>query len=254
MDEAPLLRELSRSPRSLAEIRQAQHDIQRQVLAQSRALDAANFTQFHVSDLSRMFALYDDIFFAGACRRQLGKTSLSFRISRRMTSAGGKTTRRILRNAPYHRSYEITISSTLLFQTFHDVDRTVTVTGLTCRSRLEALQRIFEHELVHLIEMLVWDNSHCSQPRFQSIAGSRFGHTEHRHELVTPRERAQARFGLKPGSRVWFEMDGVRYLGVINRITRRATVLVEDPRGIRYSDGCSYLKFYVPFEMLHPVS
>ena len=50
--------------------------------------------------------------------------------------------------------YEITISATLLFNTFQDVDRPVTVGGLVCRDRVEAFQRIFEHELLHLAEFL----------------------------------------------------------------------------------------------------
>jgi len=224
------------------------------MLRRSHVLDAANFTQIHTGDLQQLFQLYDDLFFAGTCRRQLGAVPLSFRISRRMTSAGGKTTRLFRRGESRARSYEITVSSTLLFQTFHDVKRPIMVTGILCHSRLDALQRIFEHELVHLIEMLLWETSQCSQPRFQTIAATRFGHTEHRHELVTPRERAESQFGLRPGTRVWFQLDGRKYAGVVNRITRRATVLVEDPSGQLYSDGRTYSKFYVPFEMLHRIS
>lgn len=250
MHESPLLQQLQIPAWSAEQIRQRQREIQRSVLSESSALDAANFTQFHPQDLQRMFQLYDEMFFAGCCRKQLGRTPLEFRISSRMTSAGGKTTRFVRRDNLHGRSYEITVSSTLLFQTFRDVRRTVMVTGLECRSRLEALQRIFEHELVHLIEMLLWENSACTEARFQSIAARKFGHTEHQHALVTPRERASKRFGLAPGTRVSFRLDGVNYVGVVNRITKRATVLVEDPHGRPYSNGCRYSKFYVPFEML----
>ena len=45
-------------------------------------------------------------------------------------------------------------------------------------------------------------------------------------------------------------MEGSRYVGVVNRVTKRATVLVEDSRGVRYSDGRCYAKFYVPVGML----
>lgn len=253
-DEPLLLHQLRQAPPAPAWIQQKQKEIQRAVLNRSRVLDAVNFTQIHSGDLEQLFDLYDDLFFAGACRQQLGGAPLTFRISRRMTSAGGKTTRLVRRGSPHLRSYEITVSSTLLFQTFHDVQRPIMVTGIACQSRMDALQRIFEHELVHLIEMLVFEDSNCSQSRFQSIAASRFGHQEHRHALVTPRERAATRFGLRPGTRVWFQLEGRKYSGVINRITRRATVLVEDPRGQRYSDGRCYSKFYVPFEMLHRIS
>lgn len=36
----------------------------------------------------------------------------------------------------------------------------------------------------------------------------------------------------------------------MNRITRRATVLVEDSRGVLYADGKRYLTFYVPLPLL----
>ncbi|WP_437187030.1 hypothetical protein SH668x_000404 [Planctomicrobium sp. SH668] len=247
-----LLTHLELPSPSPAEIVRRQRTIHRALLANSNVMDAANFTQFHPKDLQQLFELYDDQFFGGFCHQQLNGVPLNFRISSRMTSAGGKTTRFQRRNAPQSKSYEITVSSTLLFQTFHDVRRTVKVTGIECKNRLEALQRIFEHEMVHLIEMLLWDDSNCAAGRFQKIAGLRFGHTEHRHALVTPRERASKQFGLQPGSRVKFQLEGAEYVGIINRITKRATVLVEDPRGQRYSNGRCYAKFYVPFELLKP--
>ena len=43
---------------------------------------------------------------------------------------------------------------------------------------------------------------------------------------------------------------GARHVGVVNRITRRATILVESDAGTAYSDGKRYLKFYIPLTML----
>jgi hypothetical protein len=170
-----------------------------------------------------------------------------------MTMAAGKTGRRELRDRSgvvVKRRYEIAVSTTLLFQTFRDEQRPIHVTGIVCRDRLEALQRVFEHELVHLIEMLVWNHSSCTAGRFQSIASRFFGHTEHTHQLITPHEHAWTKFGVKPGDRVAFRFDGQHYVGRVNRITRRATVLVEDERGRQYSDGKRYAKFYVPVGLL----
>lgn len=146
--------------------------------------------------------------------------------------------------------FEIAVSSTLLFQTFADVERPIKVTGVLCHNRLEALQRIFEHELIHLVEMLLWQASCCGAPRFKDIAGRFFGHKESNHQLITPDERAREKFGIRPGDRVTFEMDGLPYTGVVNRVTKRATILVEDSRGPRYSDGKRYAKFYIPVGML----
>lgn len=168
--------------------------------------------------------------------------------------AGGKTARYTPRNGSGRPYYEISVSTTLLFHTFQDVDRPIVVCGLPCGDRLEALQRVMEHELVHLIEMLIWTKSSCSAARFQAIASRFFGHTDHRHQLVTPVEKAITQFGIRPGDRVRFRFDGVEHVGKVNRISRRATVLVEDQRGPRYSDGKRYAKFYVPMAMLEPLT
>lgn len=223
------------------------------VLRGSECVDCGNFGAIHRDDLDLLFGLYDEIFFERRCSRALGDLQVRLRLSRRMTQAGGRTTRYTPRGGAGKPFYEIAVSSTLLFHTFEDVQRPVTVNGLVCRDRLEALQRILEHEMIHLIEMLVWTHSSCAQPRFQSIAARLFQHSDHRHGLVIPREQAAARYGVQPGDRVRFRIDGAEHVGLVNRITRRATVLVEDPRGAPYTDGRRYAKFYVPVGMLEKV-
>ena len=218
------------------------------LLSKSRSLRKPDFTAIHADDLATLFDAYDHAFFRGGCREALGSLRLDFRISTRMTRAGGKTFRYTPRNGT--QWFEIAVSAPLLFQTFRDVDRHVTVCGRRCDNRLEALQRIFEHELIHLVELLAWDNSECSARRFQSIASRLFSHQAHTHNLITQSERAAAQFGLRPGSRVRFRFEGAEFVGVLNGVTKRATGLVESPRGERYSNGRRYLKFYVPLEEL----
>ena len=48
--------------------------------------------------------------------------------------------------------FGMVVSTFLLFQNFREAGRPVTVGGLACRDRLEALQRTFEHELLNLAE------------------------------------------------------------------------------------------------------
>jgi len=110
-----------------------------------------------------------------------------------------------------------------------------------------------EHEMVHLIEMMVWYDSNCAASRFQSIANRFFNHNEHGHRLITPRERAYTDHGIKPGDCVAFSLDGNPYKGFVNRINKRATVLVQDNKGSTYSDGKKYSKFYVPVRLLRRV-
>ncbi|MEQ8788100.1 MAG: hypothetical protein RIC55_17460 [Pirellulaceae bacterium] len=219
------------------------------MLAESPHLDAANFTVVHPDDLRRLFDGYDQRFLGGLCRRVLGDTPLRFRFSQRMTARGGSMAAYAVRGKPDQRHFELTVSSMLLFSAFRDDDKPMTLAGMPCRDRLEALQRIVEHETVHLLEMLLWGKSSCSAESFQSIARRLFGHTTFRHELITPRRRAHE-LGIRPGSRVRFRIDDVEHVGRVNRVTRRATVLVEDPDGAPYCDGRRYAKYYVPLGML----
>jgi hypothetical protein len=49
---------------------------------------------------------------------------------------------------------------------------------------------------------------------------------------------------------VVFLFEGRTLAGRVNRITKRATVLVEDPDGQKYSDGMRYKTYYVPISFL----
>lgn len=114
---------------------------------------------------------------------------------------------------------------------------------------LEALQRVFEHELVNLTEQLCWQSSKCAAPRFQNVATRIFLHRAHIHDLITRRERALVS-GIRIGSPVIFTFEGRRLMGRGNRITKRATVLVEYPDGVKHSNGLRYRTYYVPIACL----
>lgn len=226
------------------------------VLQESPWMRTADFRSFHPEDVEHMFDCYDNSVFRGQLRASLDGRPLSFRISKRQTRAAGKTMWRRYKvpvvGVP-QESFEISVSSHLLFSTFRDETREVTVTGLRCANRLEAMQRVLEHEIIHLAELLVWQDSKCTKSRFQDIAGRLFGHQEHTHNLVTTREIASQVHGIRRGSAVEFEFEGIRYRGVVANITKRATVLVPSDRGVLYSDGRRYLKFYIPLPCLTPV-
>lgn len=252
---------LSSSPRTLlieavlsfdrpeAWIRENLLQIHQDVRSQSQHLREAHFTSIHPRDLEFLFAAYDDRFLAGLCRRALDGRPIRFRLAKRMTRAGGKTSRITTRAGEV--SFEIAVAVSMLFDAFGQTDRTITVCGVECADRLEALQRIFEHELVHLMEQLCWEKSDCAAARFQDIARRFFLHRSHTHDLVTRRERA-ANAGIRIGARVSFLFDGQKLTGRVNRITKRVTVLVEDPAGAGYSDGKRYKTYYVPIHLLEP--
>jgi hypothetical protein len=227
------------------------------VLRDSENIKQGNFAKIGVGDLEILFDLYDSMFFSGLLGKQLREKNsgtFRFRLSKRMTRAGGKTTciqKKLQKgNGPKEATYEIAISMPLLFQTFKDVKRPISINGLACRDRLEALQRIFEHELIHIAEMLAWGKSSCSRSNFQLLAQQIFGHKDITHRLVTQHERALVNFNIKVGDNVAFEYNEKRLTGFVNRITKRATILVENKKGDRYANGKRYSKYYVPLSEL----
>ena len=230
-----------------ARIRKRTRSIGKRLLDKSPYVREPNFTALHPDDLALLFTAYDARFLDGICGRMLAPDGVTFRLSSRMTRAGGMTTR--IRNPDGAIRYEIAVATSILFDGFAADDPDVTVGGLPCRHRLDALQRLFEHELVHLAEWLCWDESHCGRSRFQGIAHRLFRHRAHTHRLITRVERA-ASIGITVGARVTFRYRGRRLEGRVNRVTKRATVLVEDPEGERWSDGRLYVRYYMPLGRL----
>lgn len=231
--------------------------IRADLLAHSRTLGGPMFKRLTTTDLRHLFGLYDAHLFAGGIAEALASPRggpLEFEISRRMTRSGGITRRRVTRIAGRtSQSFSIGISELLLRGTFAGEDRSITVCGVECSDRLAALMRIFEHELIHLCEFLVWGESHCSRARFAGLVGGFFGHSEATHRLVTPREKAFVEHGVRVGARVRFDVGRREIEGIVSRITRRVTVLVEDPAGELYSDGRRYAKYYVPLPSLRAI-
>jgi predicted SprT family Zn-dependent metalloprotease len=235
--------------------------IYKAVIEQSPQIRSGNFKVVGVDDLLLLFRLYDREFFRERLSEMLtedGAYPMGFRLSRRLTRAAGQTMRQIRRKKAGGRiveevEYEISVSTTLLYSTFQNVEREVIVGGLVCHDRLDALQRIFEHELLHLAEFLGWGRSNCSAENFHMLSRRIFAHEGVTHDLVTPREQAEAAYNVRVGDRVAFDLDGARHHGRVNRITRRATVLVESPHGQPFTDGRRYLTFYVPLPMLRKV-
>jgi hypothetical protein len=230
-------------------------DIFRSMLRKSRAISEANFQLIGVDDLALLFQQYDQLFFENRLSDAIASIAaapLTFRLSSRMTRAGGKTIRtrvgfRSGRPASY---FEIAIATRMLFMNFREPHRPVTVCGLVCSNRLEALQRIMEHEILHLAEMLCWGKSSCAATRFKMLSANIFGHSSSKHELITSHEAAASQYAVNIGARVEFNFDGKRLIGLVNRIHRRATVLVEARDGVRYRSGKRYQKYYIPLPLL----
>jgi hypothetical protein len=146
-------------------IRQRVQEIHQDLLAHSHYIRESDFTRIHTEDLKFLFGAYDERFCGGLLQRALDGRTITFRLSQRMTRTGGTTTR-FPNGKTGGASYEIAMAVGLLFDGFREGDRRISVSGLECQNRLEALQRIFEHEIVHLIEFLCWESSNCAAAFF----------------------------------------------------------------------------------------
>lgn len=231
------------------EIENKTREIYHQILQSSKNINEGNFTRIGTDDLRTIFELYDRSFFDNFFTTNYqGKISLY--LSKRMTGAGGKT---IYRKDT--KTFEIGLSTTLIFQSFHDGDREVKVNGIICHDRLAAVQRVFEHEMIHLLEFALFEKSSCSRPQFKMLSHNIFNHSDVTHQLITQRERVHKKYNLRVGDRVEFRLNGQTYNGVLARITKRATVMVNNPGGpIMDSRGNRYIKWYVPIHFLEVVA
>ncbi len=227
-------------------------EIAAHIIGASRNLTEPDFTAFAREDLFELLRGYDELFFGKQLSRRFPSASsgLQLRLSRRMTSTGGTTTMRKHPGArPEEVKFEIAVSATLLFNSEFGA-KSIRVAGVDTPTRLDALQRIFEHELVHLLEMLAWRDSSCARSRFRRAAADWFGHRESRHQLMTPAEAVRDEFSLQAGDTVSFTFKGRRLTGCINRVNRRATILVKHSAGELFTDGNRYVRYYVPPKQL----
>ncbi|GAB5354137.1 hypothetical protein AAMO2058_000094000 [Amorphochlora amoebiformis] len=232
----------------------AQRQVQEEMLKNFRG--NGDFKRVEVAHLRKAFRLIDRHFLGGNLRKLLVIESrkLEFRVSSRMTSRAGH----LLSDSRRPMWHELAISSILLLQTF-DGDlktskRRVVVNGCKVKNRVEALLRLVEHEMLHLLFVCKSMPRACHKQShhgalFQRAARGIFGHKDFRHDLVTPKEEA-GRSGVYTGSTVRFEFRGETLTGKVNRVTKNATILVptsdNHPDARLFSDQRFYRKFHVP--------
>lgn len=212
-----------------------------------------NERMFLVGDyVALLFEVYERMVFKGALSTliEAGNHTVAFSANPRLSRAGGRVLASGPRMGP--RRFDVQVSSYLLARSFTDLrPGPIKINGIYARDRLTAMMLVLEHELVHLAEYLMYGMSSCSGQRFRRLAYDWFGHTEVTHSLATARVELRE-MGLGIGSRVCFEYDGQTLRGVINRVTKRATVLVrcQPGEGALFNDGHHYCKYYVGLSSL----
>jgi len=195
--------------------------------------------------LQNILSLYDAQFFDGFLSRKL--QMLRITLSSRLISSAGKF---ICTKGPFGRmkTAEIRMSSDYLTRL---TEGPFLLNGLSVQTPQEAFLIVFEHELCHAIETILYGHTGHSQ-RFLSLANGLFGHTQTRHSLPTRKQEA-AQSGLIVGTKASFLYQNQELTGVITYIGKTATVMIPDTKG-EYLDrrGNRYTKFRVPPKDLRP--
>ncbi len=236
------------SSREAARKREA---VRRAFISASKNVDSGVITRMADTDLRILFEIYDAEFLERYFEKNFA-ASITFSLSARMSKSAGKTIypKNLKSLKPDQEKYELRMGINLFFK-YDQLSRDKKVNGLHTRDSLEAFQLVFEHELCHLIELHLFRESNCMRERYKSIAFNLFGHTESYHQLPTSREIAEEKFDLRIGDRVVFVCEMGKLEGVIQRINKRATVMVPDKKGdYRDQQGHRYTKWYVPLPLL----
>lgn len=238
---------------SSAEIKKQREHIGMLLMDRSSSISSTDLGKISVADLKMLYELYEQIFFKGWIK-QHWKGKLQFAISRQMTKTAGKTVcfKKSADNCDLALEVRISLPIIANYGTIEGHDL---VGGIKSGSRLEALQLIFEHELVHVVEFICFGSSNCKGKRFQALAENLFGHHNNYHQLPTNNEIVRHRLGLAPGVWVEFDYQGAVLKGIISHIRKRAGVMVEDKNGA-YQDrqGKRYSKYLVPLQLLRTLN
>ena len=238
---------------SKQEINERFEKVCQQVFIQSKQIKTGNFQVVSNDDVKLIFELHDTYFFDNYFKENKVTEKMAFDFSKKMTSAGGKLMYyKVTNKNPIQ--FRIRISAYLIFNSFKNNStktKTVNLAGFETKNRLEALMHVIEHEIIHLIEFLAFNDSSCKKDNFKKLANSIFGHTAFTHQLLTGKMEALKEYDLKIGDWVSFSFDGRYYKGIIHRITKRATVMALDKNGI-YKDakGNRFTKYYILLKYL----
>lgn len=225
--------------------------ITKEFIKLSKNIKSSTIKQISIMDLSILFELYDQVFLGNRLRDEF-QGSFKFSLSNRMTRSAAHTRcpKNISQIKPEDVVIEFRFGVDFFFQ-YEGSNRSKYVCGIETNHALEALQLVFEHEICHGIEFIYFHQSSCKGNRFKTIANNLFGHTSSFHQLPTNKDLAKEKLGLQIGDQVSFLFENQILSGVINGITKRATIMVKDKMGI-YTDqqGDRYAKYYVPLSKI----
>jgi len=235
----------------LATIDKKRELVKNKLFEKSKYIKTIDFKEISDYDLHIIYNLYDEIFLDSWFKDHF-KGKITFKLSKQLSRAAGntKTKKNIGLLKEEDIEFEIKISVNHLLN-FDKIDRSKFVGGIEVKSKLDSLLLVFEHELCHVIEFLIYKKSDCNKQIFRDIIYNLFGQHETTHKLVSSREVNYEKYNLLVGDQVSFDYDGIKIYGFINKINKLATVMSPSHHG-KYVDkkGQHYTKYCVPLSCL----
>lgn len=225
-------------PLPIEEIRRRRSEILTCLLTMDNGFASIPAKNVKDATLQKMLEAYDSCFFGGFF--SMRNLRIAVNLSSRLTSSAGKFV--CIRGAFGRiKNMEIRLSSDYLYRLNQGPFQ---LNGLSVTMPQEAFLVVFEHELCHAMETILYGKTGHSS-RFLSLANGLFGHTATRHSLPSRRQDAQKR-GLLVGSHVSFLYKGCELNGFVTYIGKTVTVMVPSVRG-EYRDrhGKRYEKYRV---------
>lgn len=215
------------------------------IIRNLRIKDVHSLSAVSLETIKEAIDLYDSYVLNDYVKKNI-KDGIKVSLSKRMTSAGGKT---IFLKKGSSKEFEIRISLSILKE-YIDSNYKGKICGVHGEDVLDGLMLIMEHELCHVLEFSAYGTSNCKGRRFKAMAWKLFRHGTSTHEVISQKS-SQGISNVRVGQKVSFIYKGDSYSGVVAGINKRATVMVKDSKG-QYKDkkGDTFNKWYVPLTML----
>jgi hypothetical protein len=129
--------------------------------------------------MKEIYEYYNTHFFYGLLRKQVGNKGIIFEVSNKATRAAGSARMSI--------PIRVMLSEKIFSEVTEKNILSVTANGLHVTNRMDAILRVMEHELTHVILSTSDDDSHLIEGHgnlFKTIVLNLFGHTATTHSLI----------------------------------------------------------------------
>lgn len=143
-----------------------------------KSLEKLNETKITEKQISVCFHMIDKLYFGNTISKKIDNLNkiIYFKVNNLLTKSAGR-----LGSLKYY--YVLELSSKILDNLFNNQTKTVELGGLICYNLAETICVVIEHEIIHLILMMLYSiRTHNNM--FRTLARNIFNQTQIRHKLL----------------------------------------------------------------------